>query len=63
MKLLKLLLKNITEICLILLIVAIIVMNLFSIEVTEPLKTVVMLVVWAFFWAKTPWLINNNDND
>ena len=63
MKLLKLLLKNITEICLILLIVAIIVMNLFSIEVTEPLKTVVMLVVGAFFWAKTPWLINDNNND
>lgn len=63
MKLLKLLLKNITEICLISLIIAIIVMNLFSIEVTEPLKTVVMLVVGAFFWAKTPWLINDNNND
>ena len=63
MKLLKLLLNNITEICLILLILSTILMNFFWVEVLEPLKTVVMLVVGAFFWAKTPWLINDNNND
>lgn len=50
--------KYTTEMCLLVIVVAIIAMNFCWIETTEPLKTISNLVVWAFFGAKIPWLIN-----
>ena len=45
----------VTEICLLVIVIAIIVMTFMWIEVTEPLKTIASLVVGAFFGAKVPW--------
>lgn len=55
----KMLFDNITEICLVIIIVAIVAMTFMWIEVTEPLKTISSLVVWAFFWSKVPWIVTN----
>jgi len=45
-------LKSATRIVLILLILSIIVLNFLWIEVQEPLKTVVLMVVSFYFWNK-----------
>jgi len=45
-------LKSATRIVLILLILSIIVLNFLGIEVQEPLKTVVLMVVSFYFWNK-----------
>lgn len=56
---LKLLFDNITEICLVIIIISIVVMTFLWIEITEPLKTISSLVVWAFFGKSVPKLSNN----
>ena len=57
----KLLFNNVTEICLVIVIGAIVVMTFLWIEVTEPLKTISSLVVWAFFGKSVPQLSDNKN--
>lgn len=47
--------ENILEVCLLLIIVAMILMTWYHIEITEPMKTLALMVVSAFFGQKMPW--------
>lgn len=45
---------NITEICLFIIVIAMIIMTYLGIEITEPMKTSISVILWAFFGSKIP---------
>ena len=45
----------VTEICLLMIVIAMIVMTFLVIEISEPMKTAISVILWAFFGAKMPW--------
>ena len=44
----------VTEICLVIIVISMIVMTYMWIEITEPMKTISLMIVSAFFGSKTP---------
>ena len=47
-----------TEICLLIIVISMVVLTALWIEITEPLKTAWITIIWAFFGAKVPWIVN-----
>lgn len=54
MNTLKLLFGNVLEICLLITIISMIYMTIMGIDITEPQKTIAVMIVSAFFWRDIP---------
>ena len=56
----KYIFKYTMEICLLLIVISMIAMTMLSIEVTEPMKTISLMIVSAYFWQKIPEVLKSN---
>jgi len=58
----KELMQYILEVCLLITIVSIVLMTWYHIEITEPMKSLAVMIASAFFSNKIPWGLQSNKN-